>query len=457
MEGRLQPGQPQISSARALPFPGLLLFGLWLFSAWPACADMPVTADAHLGVSSCAGSTCHGMASRTKQHSNVVQDEYLIWQGQDKHAHAYTALQGALGRRIAANLGIGPAEKAQQCLQCHADNVPPGMRGVQFRIEDGVGCEACHGGSQRWLGPHASGLIKHADLVTQHGLYPTDQPEARAVLCDSCHVGDSTRFITHKTMGAGHPRLGFELQTYTQIEPAHFVIDDKYRARKTVAPGVKVWAVGQAAALETLATELTDPHHHGDGVFPELVFFDCASCHHSTADLRWQKRSSTGLAPGLPHFNDANAVMLHAIAGRVAPSLSRSLESDMRSLHLALSAGVGSASAIAPRVASEARDLGATLAVHSYTQGDMRAMILALAATSQTADVSDYAAAEQVTMAFASILYTLKMENDVDPAQYARLRSALDGCYAALAKPDSYNPASFASAAQTLEVATPAW
>ena len=258
-------------------------------------------------------------------------------------------------------------------------------------------------------------------------------------------------------MGAGHPRLSFELQTYTQIEPAHFVVDDKYRARKTVAPGVKVWAVGQAAALETLATELTDPRHHGDGVFPELIFFDCASCHHTTTNLRWEKRASTGLGPGLPHFNDANAIMLHAIASRVAPSLSRSLETDMRSLHLALSAGAGSPASIAPRVASEARDLGTMLAVHSYTQGDMRAMIVALAATSQTADVSDYAAAEQVTMAFASILYTLKMDSDVDPAQYARLRSALEGCYAATSKPDTYNPASFGSAAQAMEVATPAW
>ena len=149
--------------------------------------------------------------------------------------------------------------------------------------------------------------------------------------------------------------------------------------------------------------------------------------------------------------------MLRAIASRVAPSLSRALEADMRSLHLALSAGVGSASAAAPRVASEARDLGATLALHSYTQGDMRAMIVALAGTSQTADVSDYASAEQVTMAFASILYTLKMEGDLDAAQYARLRNALEGCYAATAKQDAYDPARFASAAQVMETATPAW
>ena len=447
--------RPKLTRVDCLGWTGGLLCLLAL--ARLAHAQVPVTADAHLGVSSCAGSTCHGMASRTKQHSAVVQDEYLIWQSQDKHAHAYAALQGALGRRIAANLAIGPAEKSAQCLQCHADNVPLSLRGVQFRIEDGVGCEACHGGSQRWLGPHASGLIKHADLVADHGLYPTDQPAARAVLCISCHVGDADRFITHRIMGAGHPRLSFELQTYTQIEPAHFVIDDKYRARKTVAPGVKVWAVGQAAALETLATQLANPRHRGDGVFPELVFFDCASCHHTTTDLRWQLRGSTGLGPGIPHFNDANAIMLRVIAARVAPPLAHNLETDMRALHLALSAGVGSPSVVAPRVSAEARELGATLALHDFTQGDMRAMIVALSAASQTADISDYAAAEQATMAFASVIYSLKMAGDVDGAQYLRLRSALEQCYAATAKQDSYSPAAFASAAQAVVGAVPSW
>ena len=215
--------------------------------------------------------------------------------------------------------------------------------------------------------------------------------------------------------------------------------------------------MGQAAALETLATELADPRHRGDGVFPELVFFNCASCHHTTTNLRWRSCASTGLQPGLPHLNDASAVMLHAIASRVAPALSGALESDLRALRLALSAGQDSPSAIAPRVEAEARALGATLAVHSYTQSDMRAMIVALAATSQTADISDYAAAEQVTMAFAAIVYTLRMEGDVDAAQYARLRSALDGCYTATARQDAYDPASFASAAQAIEVATPEW
>ncbi len=422
---------------------------LWIALHTHALAQAPDT-DAHLGVGSCAGTNCHGAASTTKSKSAVIQNEYLVWQRYDKHAHAFTVLQGDLGRRIAANLGIGPADRAPECLQCHADNVPAAQRGVQFHLADGVGCEVCHGGSGRWLGPHASGLVKHAELVQNDGLYPTENPVARAKLCLGCHEGDETRFITHKIMGAGHPRLSFELQTYTQIEPAHFVVDDKYRARKVASPAVQVWAVGQAWALERLVGEIADPKHGGEGVFPELVFFDCQSCHHTTTELRWQKRASTGLAPGLPHFNDANAVMLRAIAARVAPGLGRSLETDIRSLHQALSAGAGRPAPIALRIAATAHQLGDELAAHDFTQGDMRAMMIALAQTGQTSDASDYAAAEQATMAFASIIYTLKVQG-VSAGRYAAMRAALEACYAATRTQDAYDPAAFASASGMVE------
>ena len=438
----------------------LVLGMLLCFAARGAAQTAAAPVDVHLGVGTCAGSTCHGAASQTKRTSNVPQNEYLIWQRYDKHARAFTALQSPLGERIAANLGLGPAEKADSCLDCHADNVAPEARGVQFHLSDGVGCEACHGGSLPWLGAHASGLTPQAELTREDGpyrLYPTELPVQRARLCLSCHEGDDRRFITHKVMGAGHPRLSFELQTYTQIQPAHFVIDDKYRARKVAAQGVQVWAVGQAMALERLVTELAEPRHQGGGVFPELVFFDCQACHHTTTQLRWQRRASTGLGPGLPHFNDANAVMLRAIAARVAPEQARALESDVRALHQALSAGIGRPAPIAQRIATTAQQLGNLLAGHTFSNADMRAMMIALAQVSQTSDASDYAAAEQATMAFASIIYTLNMEGAVDAAQYGRMRAALEGCYSATRVQDSYDPGAFAAAARAIEQAAPAW
>ena len=433
----------------------ILLLGFARVAQAQTAPATPV-ADIHLGVATCAGGPCHGAASTTKKNG-VLQNEYLTWQVHDKHAKAYTVLEGDLGKRIAANLGIGPATEAKICLDCHADNVAPDARGVQFKISDGVGCEACHGGGQRYLGPHVDGHITHAELVSNDGLYPTDRPVERAKLCVSCHVGDETHAITHKIMGAGHPRMPFELQTFTQIEPAHYVIDDVYRQHKAVAKGVQFWAVGQALALEQLVSGIANDKHQGNGVFPELVFFDCQSCHHPMSNLRWEKRASTGLGPGIPHFNDANAIMLRAIAARVTPELSKSLDADVHALHLALSAGEGNPTEIARRLAANAQKLGDALATHDFTKADMRDMLLAVAKSSTNGDTSDYAAAEQATMAFASIIYTLNTDGALDASAYAALKAGLNQCYGATEKEDSYDPVKFAAATKSVTQAMPSW
>jgi hypothetical protein len=90
------------------------------------------------------------------------------------------------------------------------------------------------------------------------------------------------------------------------------------------------------------------------------------------------------------------------------------------------------------------------LAVHEFTEADLRAMMLALAQTGQSSDASDYAAAEQATMAFASIIYTLKVQG-VSSGQYAALRTALEACYAATRTQDAYDPAAFAAASVMIE------
>jgi hypothetical protein len=434
--------------ARLVPYAFVLLTALFVGAAAPI-PDPVAGTGVHLGVNSCAGSTCHGTASTAKKKTGVVQNEYLIGQRYDKHAHAFTALQGELGRRIAANLGIGPADHADQCLICHADNVPMERRGVQFQIADGVGCEACHGGSEKWLGPHATGKVPHADLVANYGLYPTDKPEQRAQLCLGCHVGDETHVISHKIMGAGHPRMPFELQTFVQIEPAHYVVDAIYRSRKHVSPGVQFWAVGQAQALQHLAAGIA-ANQKREGAFPELVFFDCNSCHHPTSALRWERRASSGLEPGLPHFNDSNGIMLRVLPGDISPETTRALNTDIRALHIALSEGGGRPSDIASRISAEAGTLAETLEGHEFTAGEMRAMIASLAQAARDGDATDYAAAEQATMAFAAIIDTLNTAHDIDAGTFAALHAGLDRCYAATEKPDHYDPHVFAAAAQTV-------
>ncbi|MBI1778210.1 MAG: hypothetical protein HYR63_22975 [Proteobacteria bacterium] len=416
--------------------------------AWiePASAE-----DLHVGVTTCAGSTCHGAVQPLK-NSGVAQNEYITWQRKDRHAKAYEMLLGERSKRIAANLGLKDAHTSEICLDCHADNVPNELRGRQFQISDGVGCEACHGGSQRWLGPHVAAVASIAELH-KIGLYPTEDPVARAKLCLACHFGDDKRFVTHRIMGAGHPRMSFELNTFTQIQPAHYVLDDNYRKRKVAASGVQTWAIGQALALSTVMGQLQEAKRQKPGPFPELVFYDCYACHHPLSNVRWESRASTGLGPGVVRFNDANALMLRVIAQRLAPEIATGLNDQVLALHQAMAEGKGDVSESARRVKANADALTQRFAAHSFDREDIRALMRGLVGAGLANDFSDYAGAEQATMALASLTQSLRSANDLNEQQFNALKAALDQCYAATASQDAYRSEEFIKALRSFQQA----
>ena len=409
--------------------------------------------DMHLGVTSCGGSTCHG-ATQPVRGSQVLQNEYLIWQRQDKHAKAYAVLLEPRSQRIARNLGLPNAHTAKACLDCHSDNVAAELRGRQFQLSDGVGCEGCHGGGQRWLGPHVAGVSSTAELQ-KLGLFPTEDPVARAQLCLSCHLGDETKFVTHRLMGAGHPRLSFELDTFTEIQPAHYQADDDYRKRKAVASGVQTWAIGQAMAVSRTMTALADANRRMAGAFPELTFYDCHACHHPTSNLRWQARESVGLGPGMIRFNDANMLMLRLLARRLAPAEGSALTTQLRALHGVMSEGRGDAGAIAREVKAVADRLVQRFAGHAFGTEDMRALLAALIADGREGHFADYGGAEQATMAIASIAQAMRRAGGATEAQHNELKAAIEQCYAATAKDEAYDPAVFARALAAVERALP--
>jgi hypothetical protein len=268
----------------------------------------------HLGVVTCANSLCHGSVSPWKD-SHVLQTEYVTWSRVDKHhTRALPVLREERSQRIARNLGLRePAHEAKICLDCHAHNVPPQQHGERFKPGDGVSCEACHGPAEGWIQAHVAPGATHADNV-KRGLYPTSDPLALARLCLSCHLGNKDKFVTHRMMGAGHPRMSFELDTFAQTQPPHFVADADWQRRKGAFDPVRLWAIGQAvAAIETLDL-LLDPRRSRDGLFPELVIFDCHACHHPMSDLRWTPR--THPSPGRIRLNDSAFLMLRQIARR---------------------------------------------------------------------------------------------------------------------------------------------
>lgn len=417
--------------------------------------DLPTVpqydAAVHLGVASCAASTCHGGAVAA-EGGVVLQNENTTWQTLDKHSQAYAVLSNDVSKRIARNLGLKDATGAKVCLDCHADNVPAERRGPQFQLTDGVGCEACHGGSQNWIQVHAIN-----DNATSHrrnvaaGLYPTPDPQSRARMCLSCHLGDQTKLVTHRIMGAGHPRLSFELDTFTAIEPAHHVVDDDYRARKRVADGVQVWAIGQAMALAQTMDGLLDPKRGRDGLFPELVFFDCHACHKPMSAASWRERSSLGLGPGVVRFNDANLIMLRIVARAVSPALGEKIAGRGRALHQASQAGQSQWENAARQLRAAALEASDTFAGHRFGQRDLRAILDALVQEGTRGEYVDYVAAEQNTMAIGSILSAMRQADWIGQAEYDRTQKLMDEMYATVAQDEKYRPTAHLAALRRLQ------
>lgn len=415
-----------------------------------AAQTLPQNAsDIHLGVGSCAGSTCHGAVTPWR-NSTVLQNEYVTWQTKDTHAKAYATLLNDASKRIARNLGLPNAHEAKICLDCHANNVPANLRSKTFQMSDGVSCEACHGGSVRWLGIHISGAANHAQNVAA-GLYPTEDPVARAKLCMSCHMGTSDKFVTHKIMGAGHPRMPFELDTFTATQPAHYRVDDDYRARKRVADPVQTWAIGQAVAVQTTLDGLMDPKRNRQGIFPELVFFDCHACHHPMSNVRWEARASTGLGPGVPRLADANMIMLRIVASQLDPGLGEKLLQQSRALHAATDQGADAVAAAARMLRETVTPMIARLAQHRFDASGMTALLRGVIRDGVNREYVDYAAAEQATMALSAILTAMRRGGSINETKFKAYNDVLDRAYKAVEKDEEFRPASFVAALNELD------
>jgi len=444
----------------------MAILGLWCLGTTAVSAASPTlpenAAEIHLGVASCASSTCHG-AVVPWQGSNVLQNEHVTWKEKDPHSRAYKVLLDPRGVRIARNLGLADAANAPECLSCHSDNVSADKRGKQFQLADGVGCEACHGGSVRWLGMHASGVASHAQNV-ENGLYPTDDPKARAAMCLTCHVGDSTHVINHRIMGAGHPRLRFELDTFTWAEPAHFRVDDDYRKRKTVVDGVKTWAIGQVMALQLTVEGIADAKRGRDGAFPELVWFDCQACHHVVPpsgdnnwanDLRWHKRTGTGLGPGVPRLNDANFIMLRVALGRIDQGLANTLREQTLALHTASRQGPDAIAKAAETLKGTTTQAITAINGHSFGKADVSALIQALVAEGRSGELIDFGAAEQTTMALSALLAASKDAAWMNEAQFAAMNTALGQCYDAVQADRNFSADAFLTGLNGFAAAVP--
>lgn len=397
----------------------------------------------HQGVASCASGVCHGSATE-RNSTHVLQNEYVTWTRLDGHANAYKTLLTEASQRMARNLGLPNAHEAAICLDCHADNVPAEQRGADFQISDGVGCEACHGGSENWLSSHTAAGNTHQDNLDR-GLYPTSSVEARAQLCLSCHLGTADKFATHRIMGAGHPRLAFELSTFSALQPPHWAFDADYDQRKGIVSDFDTWTLGlMVAARENIAL-LQGPMLHGNGMFPEIALFDCHSCHQPMSSLDWQPTVLTeGLEPGAIRLNDANFVLLLPLAEVLSGSLHDQLLERIRGLNHSVARSRDAVTTASRQLATLVDQLESAIA-GGADQGARQRILEGLLMRAARGDYRDYVAAEQAAMAMDVLLISIERWDD--------FKGRMDAIFATVENDEAYRPQLFAAAADRLRQA----
>jgi hypothetical protein len=132
----------------------------------------------YVGVKKCA--MCHKSKARGNQYGQ--------WEG-TKHAGAYAALATDAAKEAAKKAGIeGDPQKSPKCLKCHvtAYGVDESLLGSKYTMEDGVGCESCHGPGGDYV---KLSVMKNKEKAIESGLIvPTEE------LCATCHSKESPTF-----------------------------------------------------------------------------------------------------------------------------------------------------------------------------------------------------------------------------------------------------------------------
>jgi hypothetical protein len=429
--------QPLMAMLLCLAFAGVALAGT------EAGGDGALPPGIHTGAATCASTVCHGSAAE-RAGEGILFNEYVVWSQSDPHARTFRTLQSADSRRIAERLGLPAADTAPVCLACHSDYVAADKRGAKHQFSDGVACEACHGAASGWLQSHTRAGATHKENLAR-GLYPLENPQARAEQCIACHVGNESRFAGHDIMGAGHPRLQFEFVNWQRMQSPHFRVDADYTARKPQPDEATQWAIGQLTTAETLLRTIDSPRLDADGVWMELALFDCHACHAPMNAGKSQPRAmSSRLKPGAVRVNDSALLMAGWLAQARDAGNGQQMWRAIDELHVASrtsrEALRGNARALAAGMAAQRAQLGTA----PLGDAQVRHVVARVLDAAANGDFNDYMTAEQSAMA-VDILLRSRF-----PAEHQRLAVPVDALFATLRDQHQFRAPAFAVAAQKL-------
>jgi len=135
-----------------------------------------------------AQSSYIGVKSCVMCHKSEKQGQQLkIWE-ESKHSKAFETLITEKADNIAKEKGFKTkASETEDCLKCHASgyNVEASLLGKNFKMEQGVQCETCHGPGSEYK---SKKIMQDREQAIAKGLKLYEKPEE---LCITCHNVES--------------------------------------------------------------------------------------------------------------------------------------------------------------------------------------------------------------------------------------------------------------------------
>jgi hypothetical protein len=195
---------------------------------------------------------------------------------------------------------------------------------------------------------------------------------------------------------------------------------------------------------------LADPKRGRDGVFPELVLFDCHACHHPMSEGRWKPKTAFGpsISPGLVRLNDSSMLMLRAITRAIDPQLGERVTLQTQKLHRAI-AGDGDAFAEAAALKKLAQETVPVMSGATFSNQTMGSVLARLIEDGIQGAYSDYAAAEQATLAIGSVGAFLAKQGALTAPQ--NFNGGLKKLTLSLARDEQYRPREFETLLKELQ------
>jgi hypothetical protein len=425
-------------------------------------ADSNAEPMKYIGPGSCAATSCHGSV-KPVAGSRILQNEYSTWIVKDKHSHAYQALAGDIGERIARILKLNSnAEESPKCLACHALYTTPEQRGRPFELSEGVSCENCHGPASAWLGPHTTRDWPHEKSVAL-GMRDTRDVIHRTEKCLECHLGTKEKFVDHEMIAAGHPDLFFELDSFSAVMPRHWKSPRESAPGKPVEDaawaGVRDWTAGQAvqlrAEMERLTWRAKGERFDKKDVWPEYSELSCFACHHALAPAKdsWrQEHGFAGRRPGDPAWNGSRYAVFRLLAKQIDSASAQELDrrllevsGEMSKLNPDRNVVASSASAAAP----VAQRFAERLAAMQYDRAIVLHTLQNITDDAEAISLADERAAEQAAMAMDSLY--IAYSKDAKPGNADEVRAAINELFRQLENPSAYNADQFAASLRRID------